>query len=546
MRSIITASARALAMGLLLILAASCGGRNRATDAGRPGSPNAVSQRFELEPGDQAAPMAADTTGYAPGYNTSEESREEYAHRRENSFHSATSEPLSTFSIDVDAASYSNVRRMINEGRMPEPDAVRVEEMINYFTYDYPQPRGNEPFSITTDVASCPWNPEHRLVQIGLQGARMEMDELPPNNLVFLIDVSGSMDQPNKLPLLKASLQQLALQLRPSDRVSIVVYAGAAGLVLPPTRGDQTRTIVNAINSLNAGGSTAGGEGIQLAYHVARETFIEHGNNRVILATDGDFNVGVRSEDELERLIERERGSGVFLSVLGFGVGNLKDAKMELLADKGNGHYAYIDGFAEATKVMVNEIGATLYTIAKDVKIQVEFNPEFVDEYRLVGYENRRLADRDFNDDTKDAGELGAGHTVTALYEVVPAGRRARPDVDPLKYQRGRPGYWASTGGELMTVKLRYKQPQGDVSRLLTTTINDNGRDIESASENLRFASAVAEWGMLLRDSRYSGDASFESVLRRARDASGRDEHGYRSEFVTLVEKSRRLARTAM
>ena len=471
---------------------------------------------------------------YLDRFNT-----EEYGHRDENQWQSPRRQPLSTFSIDVDAASYGNVRRFLREGNLPPKDAVRVEEMINYFRYDYPNPRGEHPFSVTTELSRAPWNPSHRLALIGLQGQRMSLGELPPNNLVFLIDVSGSMNSPDKLPLLKSAFRLLVNELRDEDRVAIVVYAGAAGLVLPPTKGDQKSRILDALDRLEAGGSTAGGAGIQLAYQVARDNFLSEGNNRVILATDGDFNVGVSSDGGLVRMIEERRQDGVFLTVLGFGTGNLKDAKMEQLANKGNGHYAYVDDLLEAKKVFVQELGATLYTIAKDVKLQVEFNPARVKSYRLVGYENRLLADRDFNDDTKDAGEMGAGHSVTALYEIVPADGDGGSDdgaVDPLRYQ-DRP---KSTGsGDWFTVKLRYKPPQRSISRVFERVVrNDTG----APSTDFRFAAAVASFGMLLRDSEHKGEATFASVLASARSARGADEEGYRAEFIRLVETAATLA----
>ena len=464
---------------------------------------------------------------------------EEYRYFADNGWQSSTRQPLSTFSIDVDAGSYSNVRRMLREGQLPPKDAVRVEEMINYFRYEYPNPGDRTPFSITTELALAPWRPGHKLALIGLQGQRLSMEELPPTNLVFLIDVSGSMQSPDKLPLVKSAFRLLVGQLRDEDRVAIVVYAGAAGLVLPSTRGSEKDRILGAIDGLEAGGSTAGGAGIQLAYKVARDHFIAEGNNRVILASDGDFNVGVSSEGELVRLIEERRRDGVFLTVLGFGTGNLKDAKMEQLANKGNGHYAYVDDVLEAKKVFVQELGATLLTIAKDVKIQVEFNPARVKSYRLVGYENRLLADRDFNDDTKDAGEMGAGHSVTALYEIVPADGEGRDgDVDPLKYQTRRSAS-SDQSGDWFTVKLRYKDPNGSTSRLLDRVVRQESR---SPSADFRFATAVAEFGMLLRDSEFKGRASYGAVLALAKGARGRDEEGYRAEFIRLVETAAALA----
>jgi Ca-activated chloride channel family protein len=458
---------------------------------------------------------------------------------RDNPFLAVAHNPLSTFSVDVDTASYANVRRFLQNGQLPPKDAVRIEELVNYFRYDYPEPDGDAPFSITTEVAACPWKPEHRLALVGLQGRRVDARDVPPRNLVFLLDVSGSMMPPNKLPLLKQGMALLVDQLRPEDRVAITVYAGTSGLVLPTTRGDRKAEIKAALERLEAGGSTAGGAGIQLAYKVAAESFIPGGINRVILATDGDFNVGVTNQGDLVRLIEEKRKTGVFLSVLGFGEGNLKDSTMEKLADSGNGNYAYVDSLAEANKVLVSEAGATLFTIAKDVKIQVEWNPRHVSAYRLLGYENRMLRSEDFADDKKDAGEIGAGHSVTALYEIVPTGVAAKvPAVDPLKYQEaGRPSA-AAANGELMTVKLRYKAPDGDVSRLLAVAVRAG--DAEAPSGDLRFASAVAAFGMLLRDSEHKGNASFETVRQLALGTTD-DASGYRAEFLGLVAKAESL-----
>ncbi len=473
----------------------------------------------------------------------SEFNTEAYKHIDENPFFEVARAPLSTFSIDVDTASYSNTRRFLRNGQLPPKDAVRIEELINYFSYDYPQPAGDAPFSITSEVAACPWNSKHRLVHIGLQGKRMHKEDLPPANLVFLLDVSGSMNSPDKLPLVKSSLRMLAEQLSARDRVSIVVYAGSSGLVLPSTAGDRRGEILAALDSLEAGGSTNGGKGIHLAYRVATENFIRGGINRVILATDGDFNVGTTSEGELARLIEEKRKSGVFLSVLGFGTGNVKDATMEMLADKGNGNYAYIDELQEARKVLGEQLGGTIATIAKDVKIQVEFNPRQAAAYRLIGYENRLLRDQDFNDDTKDAGEIGAGHTVTALYEVVPFGQTfENPGVDALKYQRPAQVSSNANSKELLTIKVRYKDPDASDSKLLSVWVADGGATIESASNNFKFSSAVAGFGMLLRDSKYKGDARYAGVAQLARAAAAADAHGYRAEFIQLVERAQTLA----
>jgi len=460
---------------------------------------------------------------------------------RDNPFLAVSANPLSTFAVDVDTASYANVRRFLRDGQLPPKDAVRIEELVNYFRYDYPDPEGDAPFSITTEVATCPWKRGHLLALVGLQGRRIEQRDVPPRDLVFLLDVSGSMDEPRKLPLLKQAMSLLALTLRPEDRVAIVVYAGASGLVLPPTHGDRKAEILGALAQLQAGGSTAGGDGIQLAYKVAAQSFLTGGVNRVILATDGDFNVGITSQGDLVRLIEEKRKTGVFLSVLGFGDGNLKDATMEKLADSGNGNYSYIDSLAEARKVLVSEAGATLVTIAKDVKVQVEFNPRQVAAYRLLGYENRLLRAEDFADDRKDAGEIGAGHAVTALYEIVPAGARVDlPAVEPLKYQDASRPSAAAGGPELLTVKLRYKEPDGDKSRLLSVAVNAGAA--EHPSSDLRFSAAVAAFGMLLRDSEHKGSASWDGVRRLAQDASDQDREGYRAEFLQMVQQAESLA----
>ena len=472
------------------------------------------------------------------GFNT-----EDYDGIVENRFLTAQENALSTFSIDVDAASYSNVRRFLQSGQLPPAGAVRTEEMINYFHYDYPQPAGDDPFSINTEMAACPWNPAHRLVLIGLQGKKIPVENLPASNIVFLIDVSGSMMDENKLPLVKASMKMLVDQLREQDRVSLVVYAGNAGLVLPATSGANKTTIKNAIDKLEAGGSTAGGQGIQLAYKTAKENFLKGGNNRVILCTDGDFNVGASSDDDLVRMIEEERKSGVFLTVLGYGMGNYKDNKMEKLADKGNGNHAYIDGLSEAKKVLVNEFGGTLFTIAKDVKLQIEFNPAKVQAYRLIGYENRLLNKEDFNNDKKDAGELGSGHTVTALYEVIPVGVKNEflEKVDKLKYQQTPPP--TNAGAELMTIKFRYKKPDGDISKLIEHPVQDIAPLLSAASSNFRFAAAVAAFGMLLRDSEFKQSASYSKAWELAKGALGKDEEGYRTEFLQLLKNAQSIAK---
>lgn len=471
---------------------------------------------------------------------TPERDTEGYNHIQENDFVAVADDPRSTFSIDVDTASYSNSRRFIREGRVPPPAAVRIEELINYFDYAYPQPKGDDPFSVTTEVGACPWNADHRLVHVGLQGKDVAVKDVPARNLVFLLDVSGSMSSADKLPLLKQGLRMLLTQLRPEDRISMVVYAGASGVVLNPT--SKKAEVLAALDRLQAGGSTNGGAGIELAYRLAERNFVKGGINRVLLATDGDFNVGVTNQGGLIELIEAKRKSGVFLSVLGFGRGNLKDSTMEQIADKGNGNYAYIDSVSEARKVLVEQAGATLMTIAKDVKIQVEFNPANVAAYRLIGYENRKLAHRDFNDDTKDAGEIGAGHTVTALYEVVPVGRGTAPQVDPLQYQDDTGLSAAANNGDLMTVKLRYKQPNGSRSRLLSVAVRDGDGSLVDRSPDFRFSAAVAEMGMLLRHSKWRHQASWDQVYSLARSAQDHDTHGRRAEFLDLVIQAAALS----
>lgn len=468
---------------------------------------------------------------------------ESYAHVQENDFRTVAASPLSTFSIDVDRASYANIRRFIHSGERPPIDAVRIEEMINYFPYEWGEVAGDHPFSVGAEVWEAPWKPEHRLVRIGLHARSVETEHLPPANLVFLVDVSGSMAYPDKLPLLKKAFALLVEQLRPTDRVAIVVYAGAAGLALPSTPGDKRAEILAALEQLEAGGSTAGGAGIRLAYETAREHSVDGGNNRVVLATDGDFNVGASSDAEMVRLIEKERDAGVFLTVLGFGTGNLKDSKMEQIADHGNGNFHYVDNLLEARKVLVEEMGGTLLTLAKDVKLQVEFNPKRAAGYRLVGYENRLLDAEDFADDAKDAGELGAGHTVTALYEVVPTGAPVPRggEVDSLRYQ-ARP--LAEPDGsdfddELMYVKVRYKDPNGTRSKLLEQAVADAPG---SPSADFRFATAVAGFGMLLRESPHAGTWELDDAIALAERSRGDDPRGYRGEFVRLVEAVRDLS----
>ena len=465
---------------------------------------------------------------------------EDYSRIYENPFLEALKNPLSTFSIDVDTASYSNTRRFISQGQLPPADAVRIEEMVNYFHYNYPQPQGDAPFSISTELSDCPWTEGHKLLQVGLQAKRIDMSQAPRSNLVFLLDVSGSMEAPNKLGLVKQSLRLLVDQLRESDKISIVVYAGNAGLVLPATAGDKKEAIRAAIDKLEAGGSTAGGAGIQLAYKVARDNYIPGGNNRVILATDGDFNVGASSDADMQRLIESKRKEGTFLTVLGFGMGNYKDNKLELLADKGNGNYAYIDDIAEARKVLIQEGGGTLVTVAKDVKFQLEFNPAKVASYRLIGYENRLLAAEDFDNDAKDAGELGAGHTVTALYEIVPA-KADSAQGQNLTYTQTEITAAAKNSPDLLTLKLRYKAPNADTSQLISQPVSDQSKSWSSASPDLHFAASVAGFGMMLRDSEFKGKLDFNQVLQLGREGLGQDAEGYRASYLQLVQQAMKL-----
>jgi len=469
---------------------------------------------------------------------------ESYAAIEDNPFHVVADEPLSTFSADVDTASYSNVRRFLRSGRRPPRDAVRIEELINYFSYDAPAPRGNDPFGVAVEVSECPWNLDHRLARITLAAQRASRGDYDGSNLVFLLDVSGSMQPANKLPLVKQALSMLADQLGGRDTVSIVVYAGASGLVLPPTPGSNRTAILESLSRLDAGGSTAGADGLRLAYKTARENFIEGGVNRVILATDGDFNVGVTGHSELLRIIEKDAKRGVFLTALGFGMGNYQDDRLEQLADRGNGNYAYIDDLAEARKVLVEEIGGTLVTVAKDVKLQVEFNPKEVGAYRLIGYENRLLAHRDFNDDTKDAGEIGAGHTVTVLYEIAPPGETGtQPEVDPLLYQGEIAPTEAAGSGELFTLKIRFKPPHGSKSKLRTYPVRDDGLSLGSASDDFRFAAAVAAFGMRLRDAHTVRDLGWNEIEGLAAGAGGVDEHGHRAAFLDLIRQAEEVPR---
>ena len=471
---------------------------------------------------------------------------EEYGRIQENGFKSVADTPLSTFSIDVDPASYSNMRRFINRGELPPADAIRTEELVNYFSYDYPKPTGDDPVKITVEAGTCTWNTTHRLVRIGLKAKEIPTEQLPASNLVFLIDISGSMWGANRLDLVKSSLKLLVNNLRNKDKVAIVTYAGSAGVKLEATSGGDKQKIREAIDELTAGGSTAGGAGIHLAYQIAKKNFISDGNNRIILCSDGDFNVGVSSAEGLEQLIEKERKSGVHLTVLGYGMGNYKDKKIQVLAEKGNGNHAYIDNLQEANRVLVGEFGATLHTVAKDVKLQVEFNPSQVQAYRLIGYESRLLKDEDFNNDAKDAGDMGAGHTVTAFYEVIPAGVKNEyvGKVDDLKYQKKEKMTLKPTGSdELLTVKLRYKAPDKDVSRKMELPFVDNKGD--SVSSDFRFASAVAMFGQLLRDSDFKGTADYDKVIKLAKQGVNNDERGYRREFIRLVEAAKGLEKTS-
>ena len=508
-----------------------------------------VALQFELSVGSLAETVTV--TGATPRIQTSGSAMstdtgrarfntEAYDRINDNQWFDVAHQPLSTFSADVDTASYSNVRRFLNQGQAPPPDAVRIEELINYFRYDYPEPRDGKPIAVSASIGECPWNPTHRLALIGLQAKKIDASKIPPRNLVFLIDVSGSMMPANKLPLVKASLAMLAPNLSEKDRVAIVVYAGSTGLVLPSTSGSDTPSILDALKRLEAGGSTNGGAGLALAYKVAQEHFIKGGVNRVILATDGDFNVGVTDQGSLLRMIEDKRQSGIALSVLGYGMGNVKDSTMVKLADAGNGNYAYIDTLAEANRVLVEQAGGTLVTVAKDVKLQVEFNPRKVAAYRLIGYEKRVLQDRDFNDDKKDAGEMGAGHSVTVLYELIPAGQKIDvPTVDPLKYQQAPLASAAARSDEALNIKIRYKAPDGETSSLMEVPVGNR----VAANEALGFASAVAEFGMLLRDSEHKGSASFAHAAEQALRDKGADPHGHRAEFIRLIGAAEAVTR---
>jgi len=480
------------------------------------------------------------------GYRNPAPDNETYAHIKESGFKATYSNPLSTFSIDVDKASYSNVRRFIEQGNLPDADAVRIEELINYFDYQYPQPGGQDPVAILTELSQAPWNPDHYLLQVGLQAKKVPTDQLPPSNLVFLIDVSGSMGSPDKLPLLVSAFKMLTDQLRAEDHVSIVTYAGYAQNVLNPTRGDHKQRIKAALDGLVASGSTNGAGGLEKAYNMAEKHFSKKGNNRIILASDGDFNVGASSLQDLETLITEKRNSGIFLSVLGFGMGNYKDDKMELLADKGNGNYAYIDNSAEARRVLLKEFGGTLFTIAKDVKVQVEFNPRIVEAYRLIGYENRALADEDFNQDTVDAGEMGSGSTVTALYEIIPKGSKDKytPKVDDLRYGPAlNPFVQTATSKnmELGLIKIRYKEPQGQKSKLITKVVQDIIQPLTTTSGRFQLAAAAASWGMLLKNSDFKQGASYDEVEKLIQKPLSEDKTGQIGQFLTLVKTSQAL-----
>ncbi len=482
-----------------------------------------------------AAPSGEGIYQPLPSHNT-----ESYTPVKEHVFINAHNDPLSTFSIDVDTASYANVRRFINGGTLPPVGAVRIEEMVNYFSYDYPQPK-NGPFALTAELGPAPWNTSHQLVKIGVQAKTIDAKELPPSNLVFLIDVSGSMNQANKLPLLKQSMLMLVDELTANDRVSIVVYAGADRVILEPTSGEKKSEIREAINALTSGGSTHGSSGIITAYKLAEQALMPKGNNRVILASDGDFNVGTTSRGELEKLITQKRKTGVFLTVLGFGMGNYHDDTMEILADSGNGNYGYIDSLLEAKKMLIKERASTLFALAEDVKIQVEFNPAKVGAYRLIGYENRILADEDFKDDKKDAGEIGLGHAVTALYEIIPAGSPDIPEVDELKYRKVQS--LDSVSSEVMTLKLRYKPLGKETSQLQTLAVQNSNSTLQNTSDDFRFASSVAGFGMLLKESSYIEELNFADLIQLAKGSKGRDDDGYRAEFIRLLEMAELLSR---
>lgn len=532
------------------LLQGKVGGLNIQNNVGAPGLRGTVNIRGMSATqtyGKSAAPNRVQGLRYDPQYAFAAPSNESYVHLNENPFYNPLETPLSTFATDVDAASYANVRRFINNGQMPPKDAVRIEELINYFKYNLPEPDHGDPVAIQTELATAPWNPKHQLVKIGLKAKNVEADKLPPSNLVFLIDVSGSMMEPNKLPLVKTSLKMLVDQLRPIDNVAIVTYAGYVSVPLESTKADDKQKIKDAIDGLGAGGSTAGAAGILMAYKIAKDNFIKHGNNRIILATDGDFNVGPSSDKDMEQIIGDESKSKVSLSILGFGMGNFKDSKMELLADKGHGNYAYIDNITEATKSMVNEFGGTLFTVAKDVKLQVEFNPAKVQAYRLLGYEDRLMAKEDFNNDDKMGGDMGVGHTVTALYEIIPVGVKdddMMGSVDPLKYQKTAENKAINNSPEIMTIKFRYKNPESDRSKMEQVAVSGDPLKADKTSDDFRFAAAVAEFGMLLRNSQYKQNAKYEQVVALAKNAKGKDDEGYRAEFIRLAESAMNMAKS--
>ena len=546
MKRVTHISALLLALIMVAGLISGCGAAPLKTDtsAGYPAEEPGAAYSKETAAGYPSEEAEADgwnggyyETPYEPAPND-DFGAEEYGSFEENKYFSPLDQPLSTFSIDVDTASYSQIRRYLNEGSLPPTDAVRIEECINYFSYNYVAPSGPEPVNVGVTISDCPWNDGRYLARITLKAAELNLSEAPSTNLVFLLDVSGSMDDPDKLPLVKSAMSMLAGNLSDKDRVSIVVYAGASGVVLDGCSGSDNAVIDAALERLSAGGSTAGGEGIALAYAIAEKNFIQGGNNRVILCTDGDFNVGPSSTNELESLIENKRSSGIYLSVLGFGTGNTKDNKMETLADKGNGNYAYIDSLMEAKKVLVNEIISTLFTVAKDVKVQVEFNPDAIKEYRLIGYDNRVMAAEDFNNDKKDAGEMGAGHCVTAFYELIPVNSNdSGQSVDTLVFQdNSEPLQTASAkAGDWLYVKFRYKQPDSDKSQLMTTMAGIKNYTAKPDNDFV-FASAVAEFALALKNSDYQGSANLRDVIERAQASRGTDEDGYRAQFIQMAE----------
>ena len=540
------------AVGAVYDRAPAVGGVYKAQEAAA-GAANAIAYNRAFGVGRAAAAAAPPTPAASPAPSVGIADRldrprpntESYDYISDNPFIRVAQDPLATFSIDVDTASYANIRRFLTNNQMPPKDSVRIEEMINYFSYDYPSPAGRHPVAAYTEVASAPWQPDHRLVRIGIKAREIDVNKRPPSNLVFLIDASGSMATPEKLPMLKSAMKLMVERLGEGDHVAIVTYAGASGVHLRSTAGDRKDIINAAIDSLNSGGSTNGGSGILLAYDTATSNFIRGGTNRVILATDGDFNVGVTNQGDLTRLIEEKAKSGVFLSILGFGMGNYKDSTLEKLADKGNGNYAYIDTLNEARKVLVDEMSGTLLTVAKDVKIQVEFNPAEVNAYRLIGYENRALRHEDFNDDRKDAGDMGAGQTVTALFEVVPRGLEVQTSpVDPLRYQQLEKSDRRAARGEMLNVRIRYKQPDADTSESVETPVVDRGTAYGNAGADFRFAAAVASFGLILRDSPYKGQSTLDAVMDMAERSRGADRNGYREEFLQLVRKARNLRST--